>query len=131
MHAWTSPRRATRRPPTASTSLTKCSGDGPVDILFVLGWVTHIELMWTDPRFARFFTRLASFARVMVFDKRGVGLSDRVSEDRLPSLEVRMDDARAVMDAVGSERAVVLGRLGGRAHGDACSPRRTPSARSR
>jgi class 3 adenylate cyclase len=84
-------------------------GDGPVDILFVLGWVTHLELMWTEPRFARFFTRLASFARVMVFDKRGVGLSDRVSEDRLPSLEVRMDDARAVMDAVGSERAVVLG----------------------
>ena len=84
-------------------------GDGPVDILFVLGWVTHLELMWTEPRFARFFTRLASFSRVMVFDKRGVGLSDRVSEDRLPSLEVRMDDARAVMDAVGSERAVVLG----------------------
>jgi class 3 adenylate cyclase len=84
-------------------------GDGPVDILFVLGWVTHLERMWTDPRFARFYTRLASFARVMVFDKRGVGLSDRVPEDRLPSLEVRMDDARAVMDAVGSERAVVLG----------------------
>lgn len=84
-------------------------GDGPVDILFVLGWVTHIERMWTEPRFARFFTRLSSFARVMLFDKRGVGLSDRVPEDRLPSLEVRMDDARAVMDAVGSERAVVLG----------------------
>jgi class 3 adenylate cyclase/dienelactone hydrolase len=84
-------------------------GDGPVDILFVLGWVTHVERMWTEPRFARFFTRLASFGRVMVFDKRGVGLSDRVSEDRLPSLEVRMDDAHAVMDAVGSERAVVLG----------------------
>ena len=84
-------------------------GDGPVDILFVLGWVTHIERMWTEPRFARFFTRLSSFSRVMVFDKRGVGLSDRVPEDRLPSLEVRMDDARAVMDAVGSERAVVLG----------------------
>ncbi|MEO8476066.1 MAG: adenylate/guanylate cyclase domain-containing protein [Actinomycetota bacterium] len=84
-------------------------GDGPIDVLFVLGWVTHVELMWTEPRFARFFSRLASFARVMVFDKRGVGLSDRVPEDRLPSLEVRMDDARAVMDAVGSERAVVLG----------------------
>ena len=84
-------------------------GDGPVDILFVLGWVTHIEKMWTEPKFARFFTRLSTFARVMVFDKRGVGLSDRVSEDKLPSLEVRMDDARAVMDAVGSERAVVLG----------------------
>ena len=71
--------------------------------------MTHVEKVWTEPRFERFFTRLASFARVMVFDKRGVGLSDRVSEDRLPSLEVRMDDARAVMDAVASERAVVLG----------------------
>ncbi len=84
-------------------------GDGPIDVLFVLGWVTHIERMWTEPRFMRFFSRLASFSRVMVFDKRGVGLSDRVAEDRLPSLEVRMDDARAVMDAVGSQRAVVLG----------------------
>jgi pimeloyl-ACP methyl ester carboxylesterase len=84
-------------------------GEGSIDILFVLGWVTHIERMWAEPRLARFFERLASFARVMVFDKRGVGLSDRVSEDRLPSLEVRMDDARAVMDSVGSERAVVLG----------------------
>jgi class 3 adenylate cyclase/alpha-beta hydrolase superfamily lysophospholipase len=84
-------------------------GDGPVDILFVLGWVTHVERMWTEPRLARFLTRLSSFGRLLVFDKRGVGLSDRVSEDRLPSLEVRMDDARAVMDASGSERAVVLG----------------------
>ena len=84
-------------------------GEGSIDILFVLGWVTSIERMWAEPRLARFFERLASFARVMVFDKRGVGLSDRVSEDRLPSLEVRMDDARAVMDSVGSERAVVLG----------------------
>ncbi|HEU4356754.1 MAG TPA: adenylate/guanylate cyclase domain-containing protein, partial [Actinomycetota bacterium] len=79
----------------------------------VLGWVTHIERMWMEPRIARFLERLASFARVMVFDKRGVGLSDRVPEDRLPSLEVRMDDARAVMDAVGSERAVVLGHSEG------------------
>ncbi|MGH2679537.1 MAG: alpha/beta fold hydrolase [Actinomycetota bacterium] len=84
-------------------------GDGPVDILFVLGWVTHIERMWSEPHFARFFSRMASFARVMIFDKRGVGLSDRVPEDRLPTLEVRMDDARAVMDAAGSERAVILG----------------------
>jgi pimeloyl-ACP methyl ester carboxylesterase len=84
-------------------------GEGPIDILFVLGWVTHIERMWDEPNFRRFFTRLASFSRVMVFDKRGVGLSDRVPEERLPSLEVRMDDARAVMDAVGSERVVVIG----------------------
>jgi pimeloyl-ACP methyl ester carboxylesterase len=88
-------------------------GDGPIDILFVLGWVTHIERMWEQPRIERFLTRLASFARVMVFDKRGVGLSDRVPEDQLPSLEVRMDDARAVMDAVGSDRAVVLGHSEG------------------
>jgi len=88
-------------------------GDGPIDLLFVLGWVTHIERMWDEPRIVRFLERLSSFARVMVFDKRGVGLSDRVPEDRLPSLEVRMDDARAVMDAVGSERAVVFGHSEG------------------
>ena len=88
-------------------------GDGPIDILFVLGWVTHIERMWDQPLVARFLERLASFARVMVFDKRGVGMSDRVPEDRLPSLEVRIDDARAVMDAVGSERVVVLGHSEG------------------
>ena len=63
-------------------------GEGPIDILFVLGWVTHIERMWDQPLIARFLERLASFARVMVFDKRGVGMSDRVPEDRLPSLEV-------------------------------------------
>ena len=88
-------------------------GDGPIDVLFVLGWVTHIERMWEERRIIRFLERLASFARVMIFDKRGVGLSDRVPEDRLPSLEVRMDDARAVMDAAGSERAVVLGHSEG------------------
>jgi pimeloyl-ACP methyl ester carboxylesterase len=88
-------------------------GDGPIDILFVLGWITHIERLWEQPRIVRFLDRLASFARVMIFDKRGVGLSDRVPEDRLPSLEVRMDDARAVMDAAGCERAVVLGHSEG------------------
>lgn len=84
-------------------------GDGPVDIVFVLGWTTHIELMWTEPTLARFLSRLAAFSRLILFDKRGMGLSDRVPDDRLPSLEVRMDDARAVMDAVGSERAIVMG----------------------
>jgi pimeloyl-ACP methyl ester carboxylesterase/class 3 adenylate cyclase len=84
-------------------------GEGPVDLVFVMGWTSHIELMWAEPSLARFLTRLASFSRLILFDKRGMGLSDRVSADRLPSLEVRMDDARAVMDAVGSERAVVFG----------------------
>jgi DNA-binding SARP family transcriptional activator/pimeloyl-ACP methyl ester carboxylesterase/class 3 adenylate cyclase len=84
-------------------------GEGPVDIAFVLGWTTHIELMWTEPRLERFLSRLAAFSRLILFDKRGMGLSDRVPDDRLPSLEVRMDDARAVLDAVGSERAIVMG----------------------
>jgi pimeloyl-ACP methyl ester carboxylesterase len=84
-------------------------GEGPVDIVFVMGWTSHLELMWAEPSLARFLNRLASFSRLILFDKRGMGLSDRVPDDRLPSLEVRMDDARAVMDAVGSERAVVLG----------------------
>jgi pimeloyl-ACP methyl ester carboxylesterase len=84
-------------------------GDGPVDMVFVMGWVTNIEAMWGEPDFARFLDRLATFSRLILFDKRGVGLSDRVPEDRLPDLETRMDDVRAVMDAVGSERAVVFG----------------------
>ena len=83
-------------------------GAGPVDIVFVMGWVTNIEVMWEEPAFARFLDRLSSSSRLM-FDKRGVGLSDRVPDDRLPDLETRMDDVRAVMDAVGSERAVVFG----------------------
>ena len=84
-------------------------GTGPVDIVFVMAWTTHLELTWKEPALARFLSRLAGFSRLIVFDKRGTGLSDRVPDDRLPSLEVRMDDARAVMDAVGSERAVVIG----------------------
>ena len=84
-------------------------GDGPVDMVFVMGWVTNIEAMWEEPAFARFLGRLSSFSRLILFDKRGVGLSDRVPDDRLPDLETRMDDVRAVMDAVGSERAVVFG----------------------
>jgi pimeloyl-ACP methyl ester carboxylesterase len=84
-------------------------GDGPVDMVFVMGWTSHIELMWAEPSLARFLSRLASFSRLILFDKRGMGLSDRVSPEHLPSLEVRMDDARAVMDAIGSDRAVVCG----------------------
>ena len=82
-------------------------GDGPIDVVFVMGWVSHVEEFWTEPSFARFLTRLGSFSRLIVFDKRGTGLSDRVTE--LPTLEQRMDDVRAVMDAVGSTRAALLG----------------------
>jgi class 3 adenylate cyclase len=84
-------------------------GTGPVDVALVMAWTTHIELMWKEPTLARFLSRLARFSRLILFDKRGTGLSDRVPDDRLPSLEVRMDDARAVMDAAGSDRAVVMG----------------------
>ena len=84
-------------------------GEGPVDMVYVMGWITNIEAMWEEPNLRRCLTHLASFSRLILFDKRGVGLSDRVSEDRLPSLETRMDDVRAVMDAVGSERAVIFG----------------------
>ena len=88
-------------------------GDGPVDLVYVPGFVSNIELMWEDPGFTRFFDRLASFARLVIFDKRGTGLSDAVSLEHLPTLEVRMDDLRAVMDAVGSENAVLFGHSEG------------------
>ncbi|HUF36188.1 MAG TPA: alpha/beta fold hydrolase [Gemmatimonadales bacterium] len=82
-------------------------GDGPVDVVYVPGWVTHLEVGWQQPRVAGFLRRLASFSRVIVLDKRGTGLSDRAAG--YPTLEDRMDDLRAVMDAVGSERAVLFG----------------------
>jgi pimeloyl-ACP methyl ester carboxylesterase len=84
-------------------------GDGPIDLVFVPGWVSNVEVMWEEPRLARFFQRLASFSRLILFDKRGTGLSDPVPEDQLPTLEQRMDDVRAVMDAAGSGRAAVFG----------------------
>lgn len=84
-------------------------GDAPLDLVFVMGWISHLEYFWTEDSFARFLRRLAGFARVILFDKRGTGLSDRVPLDQLPTLEQRMDDVRAVMEAVGSERAVLCG----------------------
>ena len=82
-------------------------GDGPRDLVFVMGWVSNIEVFWEEPMLARFLTRLASFSRLILFDKRGTGLSDRVPD--MPSLEVRMDDVRVVMDAAASERAAFFG----------------------
>jgi pimeloyl-ACP methyl ester carboxylesterase/DNA-binding winged helix-turn-helix (wHTH) protein len=84
-------------------------GEAPLDLVFVMGWVSHLEYFWQEPSFARFLLRLASFARLILFDKRGTGLSDRVPNNQLPTLEQRMDDVRAVMDAVGSERAALCG----------------------
>jgi len=82
-------------------------GSGPVDLVFVMGWVSHLEYSWNEPSFARFLRRLAGFSRLILFDKRGTGLSDRIAD--LPSLEERMDDVRAVLNAAGSRRAVLLG----------------------
>jgi pimeloyl-ACP methyl ester carboxylesterase len=84
-------------------------GSGPIDLVFVMGWVSHLEYFWNEPSFARFLARLASMSRLILFDKRGTGLSDPVAVHELPTLEQRMDDVRAVMDAAGSERAVLLG----------------------
>ena len=82
-------------------------GEGAVDLVFVPGFVSHIENYWDEPNFARWLRRLGSFSRVIMFDKRGTGLSDQVSE--LPGMDQRLDDVSAVMDAVGIERAAIFG----------------------
>jgi pimeloyl-ACP methyl ester carboxylesterase/DNA-binding winged helix-turn-helix (wHTH) protein len=84
-------------------------GSGPVDVVFVMGWVSHLEYFWKNELFASFLNHLASFSRLILFDKRGTGLSDRVPVTELPTLEQRMEDVHAVMDAVGSKRAVLIG----------------------
>src|SRR4051812_23927333 len=83
------------------------AGDCPFDLVIVPGFVSNLDLTWEEPNRARFFSRLASFSRLILFDKRGTGLSDRVAN--MPTLEERMDDVRAVMDAVGSQRAALFG----------------------
>ncbi|MFL5962754.1 MAG: alpha/beta fold hydrolase [Gaiellaceae bacterium] len=84
-------------------------GEGPFDLIWVPGWISNVEESWEVPEYARFLRRLASFSRLILFDKRGTGLSDSVPNDRLPTLEQRMDDMRAVLEAAGSERAAVFG----------------------
>ena len=84
-------------------------GDGPRDLVFVTNWSTNLDAMWEEPALAHFFHRLARIGRVICFDKRGTGVSDPVPLTALPTLEEWMDDARVVLDAVGSRRAVVLG----------------------
>lgn len=84
-------------------------GSGPIDLVFVMGWVSHLEYFWNEPSFAAFLTRLASMSRLILFDKRGTGLSDAVPISELPTLEQRMFDVQAVMEAAGSRRAVLMG----------------------
>jgi pimeloyl-ACP methyl ester carboxylesterase len=88
-------------------------GDGPPDVLFAPGFPSHLEHAWEQPRLAHFYARLAAISRLILFDKRGLGLSDRVADSDLPGIEQRMDDIRAVLDEVGSERATVVGMSDG------------------
>ena len=81
-------------------------GEGPADVVWVAGSITHLDVMWEHPSYRHFCEQLASFSRLILFDKRGMGLSERM---RVGTLEERMDDVRAVMDAAGSERAALMG----------------------
>lgn len=82
-------------------------GDGPVTLVLMNGWISHLEVYWEQPRYVRFLRRFSRNMRVLTFDKRGVGMSERISQT--PELESRMDDIRAVMDAAGVERAAIFG----------------------
>ena len=84
-------------------------GEGPVDLVFVPQWIGNLELTWDNPLYARFLNRLASFSRLILVDPRGTGLSDRLSPADVPPLEVMMEDLSAVMDAAGSDHAVLFG----------------------
>ncbi|TMJ33798.1 MAG: alpha/beta hydrolase, partial [Alphaproteobacteria bacterium] len=82
-------------------------GNGPQNLVIIPGFISHVEHVWDSPDQAAWFNHLAARTRVVMFDKRGTGLSDRLGQ--LPNLDQRMDDARAVMDAAGVERAAVMG----------------------
>lgn len=86
-------------------------GSGPIDLIYIPGWVSNIDNMWSCPELAHFLQELSKIARVILFDKRGNGLSDRIGY--LSTLEERMDDIRAVMDAAGSLKAVLFGHSEG------------------
>jgi class 3 adenylate cyclase len=88
-------------------------GDGPRDLVFIMHWVSNIDAMWDEPSLARFLRRLATFSRLLCFDKRGTGVSDTIPLAALPTFEQWSDDVRTVMQAAGSKRAALLG------HGDA------------
>src|SRR5437660_5558939 len=87
------------------------AGDGPIDLVYVPTWIWQTEHMWQEPLVARYFERIASFSRLILFDRRGTGVSDPVA--RAPTLEEQMDDVVAVMDAAGSEGAALYAQLEG------------------
>lgn len=102
-------RSTTRYAKTGDLNIAyQVAGDADVDLVVVAGWLTHIDLVWEAPGGTEMIERASSFARVIMFDKRGVGLSDRVAVGDLPTLEERIDDLRAVLDAVGSTRAALF-----------------------
>lgn len=84
-------------------------GDGPMDLVYVQGFINNIDIAWDNPYYARFLRRLSSFSRLIIMDRRGTGLSDRMSPKDLPPLEVLMDDLGVVLDEVGSERTALFG----------------------
>jgi pimeloyl-ACP methyl ester carboxylesterase len=86
-------------------------GDGPIDLVYIPGWISNIDMMWENQKLANFLISLSKFSRLVIFDKRGTGLSDRAAESS--TLEERMDDIRAVMDAVGSKKAALFGHSEG------------------
>src|SRR5262249_1444623 len=100
--SWSLPSRSVSQTTAVSTIETQYArsgdvniayqvvGDGPIDLVWVMGWVSNIDFFWQEPSFARFLRRLASFSRLILFDKRGTGMSDRVPIDALPTLEQRM-----------------------------------------
>jgi class 3 adenylate cyclase len=87
-------------------------GDGPLDLLFISEWTTHIEAQWEYPPLAQFLDRLASFSRLIMFDKRGMGLSDPLPLDNVPTLERGVEDVGVVMDAVGAKSAAIFATAG-------------------
>jgi class 3 adenylate cyclase/pimeloyl-ACP methyl ester carboxylesterase len=99
------PETAYATAPDGTNIAYQVAGDGALDLVFVPGWISNLDLYWELPATRRFFSRLASFARLIVFDKRGTGLSDPI--DEAATLEVRADDLRTVMDAAGAQQAVV------------------------
>ena len=84
------------------------AGERQLDLLYIPGWISHLDLYWEEPTVSRFLQRLGAGFRLILFDRRGTGLSERVSDDELPPLESRMEDARAVLDAAESEKPVVF-----------------------
>jgi class 3 adenylate cyclase len=105
----TTPRTRYATAPDGVSIAYQVVGSGPRDLVWVPGWISHVEAAWEEPSLARFFERLASFSRLILFDKRGTGLSDRVPVAGLPTLEQRMTDILTVCDAVGAERPALLG----------------------